>query len=1063
MRIQELDIGRFGIWQDVRLPFSDTGITVLYGPNEAGKSTLMRFIRGVLFGYQTHDLGSTGSHRQDGECAGSIRITHDSQTYHLRRRSTPGSRGRLEINGKSVSDSDPLLRRLTGDVGEAMFQNVFAIGLHELQQLATLDGEEIGRHLYGVSLGPEGEQFVRAQAAFTRQEQQLIGNERTNGEIVDLVRKLGDVDAEIDRLEHPTSRHAQLLSQLEGLESQVAQRKARQAELQREIRGHQFLLRVWEPWKKERELRHRLDMLPSDEFDRETMLRFDELEQTLSEIDERRQDLVREARRLQKEADAIQTRPELEQQMCAIQRLHETRDEVRTMERKLTSHRSPRDQLDRPDRAVQSLLAKLDGRWDEHRLQATDVSPASMQHLMGHANAYRNAMRRRTRSVKRYKKLSAALKRRQQAWKSLFRDLGTESVSEARKELTHRIHDLEELRGLRIRQEHLQQAHRVLGDAAGAQTFRPELPALFWWVIGAFVLGGFALLTAGIIWMIKGFGGPAAAHGWVIGLIYTLMGISAFGVSRTMSNRFSSGTLRVTDSGDPREDLNRELFHIQEAVQRITRQESLRSSRSAFQRAAPAGGDLSEDALLVRTRQQLAELDQAEREAKRIDALRRRLSSLRQGLQDQQRHVSRTKRDWTDDLKRMGLAESLKVSPAFEQCQYIAEAKQLLEDWRSTHQGEEYERRHVDEYRAQVARLGEILEGAGFSVADPYQQVADWDRELKLLGERRRERNQLRQSAKEKRRESSRLVDKIERLREQRATLLTRLGVADKGEIVAKLAAIDERQTLEAEIRNIRQQIERLAASEPELAVVEDDLLAFENSRSRRSVEDLRGELQRIEEQLQSDYQTIGQLKQEVREIEEDRSLSSLRFDREQIVDAIRDATERWGATRLADHVVETLRKRIERERQPETLKAASEYLRKLTCGNYHNIWTPLGERALLVDDDHGHALRVEHLSSGTREQVFLAVRLAMIRNFAQHGTELPMILDDVTVNFDQVRTEAAVQTLMNVADQGQQILLFTCHLHLAHMFENQGVESVWLPNQRSELHSGHEATANVT
>ncbi|MCA9015279.1 MAG: DUF4332 domain-containing protein, partial [Planctomycetaceae bacterium] len=131
-----------------------------------------------------------------------------------------------------------------------------------------------------------------------------------------------------------------------------------------------------------------------------------------------------------------------------------------------------------------------------------------------------------------------------------------------------------------------------------------------------------------------------------------------------------------------------------------------------------------------------------------------------------------------------------------------------------------------------------------------------------------------------------------------------------------------------------------------------------------------------------------------------------------------------------------------------------SDYLRQLTNGKYRNIWTPLGERFPKIDDDHGHTLTVSELSSGTREQLFLAIRLAMVERFRNQGVELPIILDDVLVNFDQKRTKAAIETLNAVASKGQQILFFTCHLHLTHLFEEHGNTPVWLPEshlQRSD------------
>ena len=74
------------------------------------------------------------------------------------------------------------------------------------------------------------------------------------------------------------------------------------------------------------------------------------------------------------------------------------------------------------------------------------------------------------------------------------------------------------------------------------------------------------------------------------------------------------------------------------------------------------------------------------------------------------------------------------------------------------------------------------------------------------------------------------------------------------------------------------------------------------------------------------------------------------------------------------------------------------------------------------------------------------------VREFARQGIELPLVLDDILVNFDQLRTEAAIETLLEFAAQGQQILLFTCHLHLAHQFESRGIEPTWLPGHQAAV-----------
>src|SRR4029079_7609673 len=50
MKITDIKIDGFGVWRDLTLRGISPEVTVFYGPNEAGKSTLMQFLRSVLYG-----------------------------------------------------------------------------------------------------------------------------------------------------------------------------------------------------------------------------------------------------------------------------------------------------------------------------------------------------------------------------------------------------------------------------------------------------------------------------------------------------------------------------------------------------------------------------------------------------------------------------------------------------------------------------------------------------------------------------------------------------------------------------------------------------------------------------------------------------------------------------------------------------------------------------------------------------------------------------------------------------------------------------------------------------
>ena len=126
---------------------------------------------------------------------------------------------------------------------------------------------------------------------------------------------------------------------------------------------------------------------------------------------------------------------------------------------------------------------------------------------------------------------------------------------------------------------------------------------------------------------------------------------------------------------------------------------------------------------------------------------------------------------------------------------------------------------------------------------------------------------------------------------------------------------------------------------------------------------------------------------------------------------------------------------------------------RKLTGGKYKRIWTPLANDILLLDTEDGTSLPVEVLSRGTREQLFVSLRLALVAAFARRGIHLPMILDDVFVNFDAERTKIAVNVLREFARAGHQLLVFTCHEHVWRMFSEIKADARRIPDRfhRSE------------
>jgi hypothetical protein len=140
--------------------------------------------------------------------------------------------------------------------------------------------------------------------------------------------------------------------------------------------------------------------------------------------------------------------------------------------------------------------------------------------------------------------------------------------------------------------------------------------------------------------------------------------------------------------------------------------------------------------------------------------------------------------------------------------------------------------------------------------------------------------------------------------------------------------------------------------------------------------------------------------------------------------------------------LLEDTRAAVARDHQPPVLREASRWLTRLTEGRYPSITTAIDEARLEVHDAEGTVWNPEQLSRGTREQVFLALRLALIRDLGRHDVSLPVVMDDALVNFDDARAQSAARVLVEfIAEQAadRQMLVLTCHAHVAKTFAAAG------------------------
>lgn len=148
-------------------------------------------------------------------------------------------------------------------------------------------------------------------------------------------------------------------------------------------------------------------------------------------------------------------------------------------------------------------------------------------------------------------------------------------------------------------------------------------------------------------------------------------------------------------------------------------------------------------------------------------------------------------------------------------------------------------------------------------------------------------------------------------------------------------------------------------------------------------------------------------------------------------------AARRALVCRLATELLEGAKTRFERERQGPVIDRASRIFERVTGGRYRRLGVPLGASQLVLERADGYRIsRLDTLSRGTREELYLAVRLAFIAESCGKGEPLPVLLDDVLVNADPERAARAAAVIGELAEQTQ-VVFCTCQPHIARLFES--------------------------
>lgn len=206
----------------------------------------------------------------------------------------------------------------------------------------------------------------------------------------------------------------------------------------------------------------------------------------------------------------------------------------------------------------------------------------------------------------------------------------------------------------------------------------------------------------------------------------------------------------------------------------------------------------------------------------------------------------------------------------------------------------------------------------------------------------------------------------------------------------------------------------------------------------------LRAELEEhVKPQMGPIAERVGQEKNELARMNGDDAAARIAEEMQEVLARISRMTDRYIRLKLASRVLRVEIESYRAANQDPILAIASDLFKKLTLGSFAGLRADIDENdspVLIGVRSNGLLVRVEGMSSGTRDQLYLALRLASLQLRSQSTEAMPFIVDDILINFDEERSNATLGVFAEMADRNQ-IIMFTHQAQIADMARSLGRE----------------------
>ena len=427
-----------------------------------------------------------------------------------------------------------------------------------------------------------------------------------------------------------------------------------------------------------------------------------------------------------------------------------------------------------------------------------------------------------------------------------------------------------------------------------------------------------------------------------------------------------------------------------------------------------------------------------------------RLAETEARLKEAQEEATQWEVDWAAEMQRLGLeddampvqAQSVltNIGRLFQKHESIDKIRIRLEDIdRDARQFEQ----QVSELTHRIAPdlagtspfTGDSAKETVGKLATRLREAESSAKEQTSLQERRNEQQRKLDQASAKMAEVSASLDEMCRQAECQAY-----------ESLAKVANQSIRhQELRKLVRDFEQEILRQSGGEELqafLQVVEQEAANIDSIEPR--IDELESEIEQLTLERDDFLRTVVQEETELQKMDGNALAAEKAAKCESIASRLENQLHELAVLRVASACLHAGIEQHRKKNEGPLLRRASEIFQQITLGGFERLRADFNDRGKPVlvgirgaeiegateGASRGDSVEIVGMSDGTRDQLYLALRLASLETWLDHHEPIPFIVDDLLIHFDDQRAAATLQVLAQLSRRTQ-VLFFTHHSHL--------------------------------